>query len=145
MVEILAASVFPTDLVTLLYDGAGFLPTVVLTDARWSELQRRGAKELTGAEKCRFTSVLATHDLVAMPERSLEKMTAFWRRVVRTYKTSRTMPSTVVKLFHGNAFVKFYQVFRVLGLFVQPRGLGTFASRIKMIWQRRPRRRQSAT
>ncbi|KAL3822047.1 hypothetical protein ACHAXA_007840 [Cyclostephanos tholiformis] len=129
MVEILAACVFPTDLVTLTYDGAGFLPTEVLTDECWADLTSRDkSKQLTGPQKYRFASVLATHNLVKMPAPMLRMIVLFWGRVVRTHQTSRTMPATVVKLVHGSSLVKLGQALRVLGLFLQPRWWG----RIKM-------------
>ena len=122
MVEVLAACVFPTDLVSLIYDGAGFLPTEVLTDDCWAELTSRNKrKQLMGPQKFRFTSALATHKMVKIPAPLLQMIVLFWSRVVRDHQTSRTMPGTVVKLVHGSPLVKLGQVLCVLGLFLQPR------------------------
>jgi len=117
MVEILAASVFPTDLVSLRRDGGGFLPTEVLHDDRWAQLLQN-KDNLVGAEKRRFTSVVATHDLIAMPESSRRTAVAFWKRVSRSFEISRTMPGTVIQLFHGTPLAKVRQMIRVMGLFV---------------------------
>lgn len=133
MVEILAACVFPTDLVTLRKDGAGYLPTVVLTDDAWANQLARFENDSTNstgsddmqpqsyAEKRRVTTVESTHKLVGMPDSSLKKMVQFWKRVVRSYRVSRTMPDTIVKLFHGSPLVKAGQLGRVLWLFVGAR------------------------
>ena len=42
LVEVLAASCFPTDLVTLRQDGAGYLPLKIITDKTWNEWEHKG-------------------------------------------------------------------------------------------------------
>ena len=97
--EVLSACVFSTDLVSLIYDRAGFLPTEVLTNKCWAELTSRNKrKQLTGPQKFHFTSTLATHNMVKMPVPLLQMIVLFWSRVVQDHQTSRTMPGTVVKL-----------------------------------------------
>jgi hypothetical protein len=118
MVEILAACCFPTDLVTLIQDGAGNLPVEIVTDERfeaWSTCT------LQGQELKRFKSVLVTHSLLSTSDKSLHRMVLFWRRVVRTSDISRTMPTTIKDLSNGKLLVKLKQVTRVLFLFARPR------------------------
>ena len=130
MVEVLAACVFPTDLVSLIYDGAEFLPTEVLTNECWAELTSRNKrKQLTGPQKFHSASTLATHDMVKMPLPLLQMIVLFWSRVFRDHQTSRTMPGTVVKLVHRSPLVQLGQVLRVLGLFLQPRCWGRIEMR----------------
>jgi len=120
MVEILAACCLPTDLVSLRQDGAGFLPLEILTDDQWSYLTAN-RNMLTGAEKRRFTSVQTTHDLNAMPLSKRRKVVAFWERIARTDAISRSLPATIIKLYHGSPLIKLRQLFRILVLWLRPR------------------------
>ena len=120
MVEILAAGCFPTDLVTLLQDGAGFLPLQVLDDYTWSSLQDN-AEQLEGLEKRRYTSIVATHDLVEMPPAKKRNIASFWKRISRNHRISRSLPRTIQKLYHGSPLVKLTQLIKLFGLFVRPR------------------------
>jgi hypothetical protein len=119
MVEILAACCFPTDLISLRHNGAGFLPMSILTDAEWSRLQASHA--LTGVEKRQFVSVKATHNLATMSASKRHKIAAFWERIARTEAICRSLPGTIVQLYHGTLINKTCQLFRVLRLWVRPR------------------------
>jgi len=120
MVSILAAACFPTDLITLKKDGAGFLPLQIISNSMWQEWQDQ-AKQLTGVPKRHYSMVKRTHDLVKMKESELQSAVAFWTRVVRSEDTSRSMPRIVTELFHGSPLAKARQLARVSFLFVQPR------------------------
>jgi hypothetical protein len=118
MVEVLAACCFPTDLVTLIQDGAGNLPLEIVTDERFEEWSTCNLK---GQELKRFKSILVTHSLLSTSDKSLHRMVRFWHRVVRTYRISRAMTATIKDLSNGTLLVKLKQVTRILFLFARPR------------------------
>jgi hypothetical protein len=132
MVDILAASVFPTDLVTLIEDGSGFLPynitmttalrqktpkVVIENPASYRDPHTR--RNLVAQSQQR--SIDTTHQLVLLPDWALSTMVHFWSRVVRQPWISREMPARVNRLVHGSVKVKLKELFRVLVLFVKPK------------------------
>ena len=121
MVEILAACCIPTDLVTLIQDGAGFLPIEIVTDDRFKQWQENGAT-LSTVESRRFKSVLVTRQLLSASTQSLQWIAGFWRRVVRTNTISRSIPHTLQDLAQGSPMVKLKQTARIVYLFCRPRG-----------------------
>jgi len=121
MVEIIAACTFPTDLVSLKQDGAGFLPRQVVTLAcleKWQSLP-----VLSSPESRRMHSVEVTHKLLLSSSASLHRMASFWQRVVRTNEISRAMPATIKRLSHGSTPVKLQQLTRLFYLYLRPRGM----------------------
>jgi Leg1 len=122
MVDILAASTFPTDLVTLVQDGTGFLPFSVITDqtfAGWKDIDRQSDKQLF-AEKCHERGVLTTHRLVDLDDKIFAKICGFWKRVVRVPEESRNMPQRVNCLVHGPFVEKLKEIVKIMGMFVLP-------------------------
>jgi Leg1 len=125
MVDILAASTFPTDLITLVTDGTGYLPFSVITDALFSEWQRLDKRQMdtrTFAEQCHERAVRTTHRLVDMDATTLRRICMFWRRVVRMdHRISRSMPKRVNCLVHGSFWTdQLRELVRVLLLFARP-------------------------
>jgi hypothetical protein len=122
MVDILAASTFPTDLITLVEDGAGFLPKVVITDEvvrQWNGIDEE-KEQISFVELCGQRSVRTTHKLVRTDDDTLNTMVWFWSRVVRSPRTSRAMPVRVNRLVHGNFLVKLKELVKILVLFLRP-------------------------
>jgi len=121
MVDILAACCFPTDLVTLKQDGAGFLPIQIVSDEGYQTFQKTPSA-LSKMEQMRYTSVKSTHELYGAPESALFIAGLFMKRVVQTNSVRRSMPRIVNGLTHGTIGEKVYNLLRVLALFVRPRG-----------------------
>jgi hypothetical protein len=121
MVEIIAACTFPTDLVSLVEDGAGFLPLQVVTQQRMDEWE--ATPNLNGPEARRFNSVVTMHKLLTASSESLHRMSSFWQRVVRTNDISRAMPSTTKQLANGTTRDKLQQLTRLFYLYSRPRGM----------------------
>jgi hypothetical protein len=121
MVELLAALCFPTDLRTLFEDGGGYLPIEIVSDEKVKQWQLEASKKkLSEVDCCRLRSVENTFKLVDAPERALEVVGKFYRRVVQTPEIARSMPMTVIRTTHGSTLVKFWQVLRLIGLFLKP-------------------------
>ena len=121
MVEIIAACTFPTDLVSLLQDGAGFLPLTIVTPTCLQEWQT--ASNLSEPEAKRWKSVQATHKLLVSSRESVSRMASICQRIVRSNTVSRSMPATIQLLSHGSPSVKLQQLGRLLYLFIRPRGM----------------------
>jgi hypothetical protein len=122
MVDILAASTFPTDLVTIVKDGTGFLPFHIVTDqvvADWKKIDsstdRRSFSEL-----CHQRAVETTHRLADLNDKMFDRVVKFWSRVVRDRKASRNMPRRVNRLVHGSWQDKIVELAKVLILFLRP-------------------------
>jgi Leg1 len=125
MVDILAAATFPTDLVTLVTDGTGFLPFFIVTDAQfseWQQMDRSRTETRTFAEQCHARAVRTTHRLVDLNAITLRRICAFWRRVVRMDPDiSRSMPKRVNRLVHGSFWrAQLPEIVKVLLLFARP-------------------------
>jgi Leg1 len=131
MVEILAASRFPTDLVTLVRDGAGFLPAQIVTNEymtmmqqqQQQQQQKRRDEPVTTSDTVRarqFRSVQVTHEIVGTSDATWARVAAFWRRVVRDPKTARSMPGRVNRLVHGSLVIKITTLVNTLWLFLKP-------------------------
>lgn len=120
-VEILAAATFPTDLVTIKRDGAGFLPLVLVSDAVYKDWTEN-SDGLSTRDRRHYKAVLAAQDTLEAPPSQNAMVTSFFKRIVRTESVSRTMPGTVVKLVHGGPLTQASQLVRVLFLFLRPRG-----------------------
>ena len=121
MVEIIAACTFPTDLVSLLQDGAGFLPLRVVTEKQIKEWQ--SSRDLQDPDSRRFNSVEVTHKLLKASAASLHRMAAFWQRVVCSNDISRAMPTTIKQLANGMFHEKLHQMSRIMYLYARPRGM----------------------
>lgn len=119
MVEIIAACTFPTDLVSLLQDGAGFLPLQIVTCEYLDEWEQ--STTLHGPEARRYNSVVVTHELLTSSAESLHRMASFWQRIVRTNDVSRAMPRTIRELATGTTRIKLQQLTRLFYLYVRPR------------------------
>jgi hypothetical protein len=118
MVELIAACCIPTDLVSLLQDGAGFLPLqIVMTD--YMETTSPNTK----ADCERKKSVEFTHKLLGADATSLKCMSLFWKRVVRNDKMSRAMPSVIKQLSNGTPTVKLRKLLGAILLYAIPSGV----------------------
>ena len=121
-VEVLAASTFPTDLISMIQDGAGFLPLRVLTDdllTKWTSDTTR--RELSLPERRYVILVKNTHDVAEASPSQRDIMQSFCARVARTESVSRAMPTMFNKLSHGSILVKLIQIVRMLFLAAIPR------------------------
>lgn len=119
MVELLAALCFPTDLRTLLNDGAGYLPLEVVTDEKLCHW-KTNKKHLAEPDRRRLASVETTHKLVKAPERALHMIAKFYQVVVQTPEIAESMPNTIVKMEFGTTQEKFQHLMRLLALFSKP-------------------------
>jgi hypothetical protein len=120
MVELLAASAFPTDLLSLVQDGAGFLPLQVITDEIWQNW-KNDPDSYSILDRRRMIAVESCYKLLGMAPNQLQLATVFWKRVVRNDRISRKTPQTIFDLVHGSPLSKTRQIIRVLFLSVQPR------------------------
>ena len=122
MVDVLAASTFPTDLITIVKDGTGFLPFNIITDeiaADWHKIDKFTDRR-TFSEKCHQRAVKTTHRLADLDGKSFDLIVKFWRRVVRDAKASRNMPRLVNRLVHGSWQDKIIGFATILILFIRP-------------------------
>ena len=122
MVDILAASTFPTDLITIVKDGTGFLPFHIVTDqvaADWIQIDAR-TDQRSFSELCHQRAVETTHRLVDLRDNIFDLVVKFWSRVVRDAKASRNMPSRVNRIVHGSWQDKIVEFAKVLFLFLRP-------------------------
>jgi hypothetical protein len=120
MVELLAASAFPTDLLSLVQDGAGFLPLQVITDEIWHNW-KKNPNSFSILDRRRMIAVESCHKLLGMAPNHLQLVTMFWKRVVRNDRISRKAPQTILDLVHGTPLEKTRQILRVLFLSIKPR------------------------
>jgi hypothetical protein len=122
MVDVLAASTFPTDLITIVQDGTGFLPFHIVTDklaADWNGIEKSNDCR-TFPVKCHERAVRTTHQLADLENQLFHLVVKFWRRVVRDYNQSRNMPLRVNRLVHGSWYDKLRELWNVLILFIRP-------------------------
>ena len=118
MVDILAAACFPTDLVTLCVDGAGYLPLQVVDDTYLTLLHKQSDTQVE--DKRRLTSIRACQQLATTPKSTVAWMVKFWKRVVRGRPhASREMPEIVFRLFHGHIGRKVTALCQVFGWWVR--------------------------
>ena len=121
MVHILAAACFPTDLVTLIQDGAGYLPLQVLSNHVYKTMTTKDRKTETFFEACRRRTVEATFQLVKMPQNQFDYLIRFWKRVGHNENISRQLPRVIVDLYHGSMWTKLRRCVQVLVWALQPR------------------------
>jgi hypothetical protein len=122
MVDVLAASTFPTDLMTLVEDGAGFLPYMIITDQvvkDWKSAGKRNNSRSFVLQNHR-RSVQTTFQLVKTDDATRKAIARFWARVVRRPHASREMPGRVNRLVHGSILTKLKELFKVIALFLRP-------------------------
>lgn len=124
MVEILAASRFPTDLVTLVEDGAGFLPDQVVTDTYMTQQQQYTTTDEQTTRSfvlaSHFRSVQVTHQLADTSGQVVARVAQFWKHVGRNPQVARSMPGRVNRLVHGSLITKVNALVNTLRLFLKP-------------------------
>jgi hypothetical protein len=123
MVDILAATTFPTDLVSIVKDGTGFLPFHVVTDkvvTEWNTIDKSKDSSRSFSNLCHQRAVETTHRLADLDDNFFHLVVKFWRRIVRDVKASRNMPSRVNRLVHGSWLDKVVEFGKVMILFLRP-------------------------
>ena len=122
MVDILAASTFPTDLITIVKDGTGFLPFHIVTDqvvVDWKKIDKSMDRR-SFSELCHQRAVETTHRLADLEDKWFHLVVKFWRRIVREAKASRSMPSRVNRLVHGSWRDQLVEFGKIILLFFRP-------------------------
>ena len=129
MVELLASLSYPTNLKSLLMDGAGYLPICIVTPEKLKEWQAK-KNLLSFCDKNRLEAVLVTHKLYQAPQVALQLVASFYRGVVQTPEIADSMPQAIKLMTSGAPIEKFLQMVRILGLFgkhlishMQPKGI----------------------